>query len=90
MSSPQSPLLEIDQLLFSYPALEGLGAPTLLNGLDLALSRGELLVVLGAADAGKTSLSRIIAGFVPRFTGGRMEGSLRWEGAEIWGLRPTS
>ncbi len=88
VSSPQSPLLEIDQLLFSYPALEGLGAPTLLNGLDLALSRGELLVVLGAADAGKTSLSRIIAGFVPRFTGGRMEGSLRWEGAEISGTAP--
>ena len=45
---------------------------TALNGVDLAVRRGELVTLLGPSGCGKTTLLRVIAGF-QRQTEGRIE-----------------
>ncbi|HUA76053.1 MAG TPA: ATP-binding cassette domain-containing protein, partial [Acetobacteraceae bacterium] len=61
----------------------GIGPLTILDGVSLALSAREVVVVLGANGAGKTTLLRTIAGLLsPR------EGGIRLFGVPIEG-RPA-
>lgn len=46
-----------------------LGQPTLWSGLDLALSEGEFLAVLGPNGTGKTTLLKVLLGLVPLSAG---------------------
>jgi ABC-type sugar transport system ATPase subunit len=59
------------------------GAITALRGIDLAVPRGELLVVLGPSGAGKSSLLRAIAGLDPVSTG-----TVAIGGRDVTALRP--
>lgn len=59
------------------------GAITALRGIDLAVPRGELLVVLGPSGAGKSSLLRAIAG-LDAVTGG----TVAIGGRDVTALRP--
>lgn len=69
-----SPLL-VERLRFSYPALApSKDAPWVIDGLDLRLSDGEWLAVMGASDVGKTTLCLLLSGLAPHLTGGKMEG----------------
>ncbi|NOY92311.1 MAG: ATP-binding cassette domain-containing protein [Deltaproteobacteria bacterium] len=47
------------------------GAEPVLEGVTLALAAGEVLAILGASGSGKSSLLRVVMGFVPP-TGGRV------------------
>ena len=60
---PDDALLEIDDLCVAY---DGSNA---LNGVSLRIGKGELICVVGANGAGKTSLIRSIAGIVPSSRG---------------------
>ena len=44
----------------------GYGPVTILNGLDLSVDEGEIVVMLGANGAGKTTTMRAISGTIPR------------------------
>ncbi len=67
----------VEGLRFSYPPLAPTqDAPWVINGLDLRISRGEWLAVMGASDVGKTTLCLLLAGLAPHLTGGRMEGQV--------------
>lgn len=70
-------LLAIDDLCVAY---DGSNA---LNGVSLRISKGELICVVGANGAGKTSLIRSIAGIVPSSSG-----SVRMKGIDITRLPP--
>ncbi|WP_441230495.1 ABC transporter ATP-binding protein [Tardiphaga sp. 215_C5_N2_1] len=70
-------LLAIDDLCAAY---DGSNA---LNGVSLRISKGELICVVGANGAGKTSLIRSIAGIVPS-----SGGSVRMKGVDITRLPP--
>jgi ABC-type sugar transport system ATPase subunit len=59
------------------------GGTEVLHGVDLAVGRGELLVVLGPSGAGKTTLLRVVAGLEPA-TAGRV----RIAGRDVTRLRP--
>ncbi len=73
LQSPTSLLAE--GLRFAYPPLApGAAAPRVIDGLDLRVGAGEWLAVVGASDAGKTTLCLLLAGLAPHLTGGRMEG----------------
>ena len=57
--------LAIDNLVVRY------GTATALDGIDLAVAQGEILVLLGGSGSGKTTLLRALGGFL-RPAGGRI------------------
>ena len=68
--------------------LRGVGArPTtttpVLDGVDLAVGEGELVLVTGPTGSGKSTLLGVLTGLVPRFTGGRLTGDVLLDGASI-------
>jgi energy-coupling factor transporter ATP-binding protein EcfA2 len=67
----------IEQVCFSYPPLTpDTTAPWVIDGLDLCVRQGEWLAVMGASDAGKTTLCLLLAGLAPHLTGGEMKGRI--------------
>lgn len=69
-------LLESDRLVFEYP-----GSVRALDGVQLELEAGELVVVLGPNGSGKTTLLRLLGGLLaPR------EGQVRAGGEPLLGL----
>ena len=72
-------LLEIDHLVAGYRK----GDP-ILNGINLTLSRGETLCVVGRNGCGKSTLAKAIMGLTPF-----RQGDIRFKGESIMGI-PTS
>src|SRR5262245_21258090 len=70
-------LLSIDGLCVAYDG------STALNGVSLRIHKGELICVVGANGAGKTSLIRSISGIVPSSTG-----VVKMNGVDITGMPP--
>src|SRR4026208_1817451 len=65
-------LLEVKDLEVGYGGIRA-G-----KGIDLAVEKGELVCLIGANGAGKTSTLRAICGLLPA-----RAGSVRYDGAEI-------
>ncbi|TVR53532.1 MAG: phosphonate ABC transporter ATP-binding protein [Puniceicoccaceae bacterium] len=76
MITAAPPLLAIEGLRMRYP-----GGDEALRGVDLEVSEGEFVSVIGSSGAGKSTLIRCINGLVTA-TGG----SCRLEGRQILGL----
>ncbi len=76
MSTP-APLLEIRQLRAGY------GEAEVLHGIDLAVSQGEFVCMIGANTAGKSTLLRAISRLVPRSSG-----EVRFDGVDLMPLAP--
>jgi branched-chain amino acid transport system ATP-binding protein len=72
-----APLLELRRLTVRY------GALTALRGLDLQVQEGELVTLLGANGAGKSTTLRAISRLV-----GAAAGQVLWRGADLAGV-PT-
>jgi energy-coupling factor transporter ATP-binding protein EcfA2 len=87
MQTPDAPFLVVDELSFRFPPA-GVDAGPVLDGVKLDIPRGATGVVLGRADAGKSTLARIISGLVPRFTGGAIAGSVAAGGRLLRGVPP--
>ncbi len=47
-----------------------------LEGVNLSVSRGEFLVIMGASEAGKSTLAACMNGLIPHFHKGRMKGDV--------------
>ncbi len=69
-------LLEIEGLAVSYGAIRGL------HGISLHVDEGEVVTLIGANGAGKSTTLRAISGMVP------FSGSIRFAGRSLGGLRP--
>jgi energy-coupling factor transport system ATP-binding protein len=82
MDGSRSSLLIVEDVQFSYPGISPAIAPRVHDGLSFAVPAGGVIVLFGAADAGKTTLARIVAGLVPRFTGGTLEGRITLNGVD--------
>lgn len=54
-----------------------------LDGVDLTVERGELVAVLGATGAGKTTVCRAISGLVPHAIKSRVEGEVFVDGVSV-------
>lgn len=59
----EEPLLRISDLAAGY------GRTQVLTGIDVSVSRGECVALLGESGSGKTTLSRSVAGLHHQFTG---------------------
>ncbi len=60
------------------------GGVRAVEGVALAVERGELISIIGPNGAGKTSLLNMISGFYRPDSG-----SIRFEGKDITGARPS-
>jgi energy-coupling factor transporter ATP-binding protein EcfA2 len=85
------PSISVQGLRFAYPPLSpGAPAPWIIDGLDLHVRPGEWLAVMGASDAGKTTLCLLLAGLAPHLTGGMMEGRITVGGRDTQHHPPPS
>jgi energy-coupling factor transporter ATP-binding protein EcfA2 len=65
----------VEGLCYAYPPLSpDADAPWVIDDLDLSIERGEWLGVMGASDAGKTTLCLLLTGLAPHLTGGTTKG----------------
>ncbi|MGH8936718.1 MAG: ABC transporter ATP-binding protein [Acidimicrobiia bacterium] len=70
---PGPPVLDVDGVRFTY---RGEGAPAL-EGIDLTVGSGELVVILGPSGAGKSTLCLCLNGLIPHVVRGELEGTVR-------------
>ena len=57
---------------------------TVLENLNLEISEGEMVLVIGPTGSGKSSLLRLINGLVPHHTGGILGTQLSWLNPGVW------
>ena len=61
---------------------------TVLASVDLVVEPGEVVGLVGANEAGKTTLCLVAAGLAPATIGGRLEGSVRVDDLDTAAARP--
>lgn len=72
MTSTEPAVISCKGLKYTYP---GAASPAL-NGIDLEVERGEIVLITGPTGAGKTTLCSTFNGLVPHFYGGQLEGEI--------------
>src|SRR5580704_1246751 len=70
-------LLELEEVVAMYGNIQAL------KGLSLSVEEGEIVALLGANGAGKSTTLRVISGLMPP-----QSGTLRFDGRSISGLSP--
>jgi len=71
-------VISITNLHFSYPPLvEGQPAAPVLRGINLEVSSGEFVSIMGPTGVGKTTLCLALNGIVPQSTGGIFKGDVQ-------------
>ena len=66
------PIVSIRDLQFRYRGQKGHA----LDGINLDISRGEFLVIMGPSEAGKSTLAATINGLIPHFQNGKLNGTV--------------
>ena len=66
----RSGAIVVDALSYRYPDTDH----DVLHHIDLAIEKGEAVVVTGPAEAGKTTLMRALIGAIPHYYGGTQRG----------------
>ena len=72
-------VIELRDIRFAYDD----GSTPVLDGIDLTLDEGELVLVSGRTGVGKSTLLGVLTGLVPRFSGGTLTGDVLLDGVSI-------
>ncbi|KRC55148.1 MULTISPECIES: ABC transporter ATP-binding protein [unclassified Nocardioides] len=71
-------MMELRALRFGYD-----DRTRVLDGIDLRIEAGELVVLAGPTGVGKSTLLGVVAGLVPGFTGGVLHGEVELDGTSV-------
>lgn len=74
-------MLELDSVGYRYPGY----AREVLAGIDLAIEDGEIVGLVGANEAGKSTLCLVASGLAPASIGGEIKGEVRVDGRSLAG-----
>jgi energy-coupling factor transport system ATP-binding protein len=74
-------VLELDRVTYRYAGARRLA----LREVSLRLADGEVVGVVGANEAGKSTLVLVLAGLAPRVVGGRLDGRVLLDGRDVVG-----
>jgi len=72
-------VIELKGVSYTYPDSE----EPILDNLDLTVAPGSVFGIVGASGAGKTTLAKVISGFIPHAEGGDLEGSVMVQGIDV-------
>lgn len=72
-------MIKIENLSYSYPATE----ERALVEINMKISQGEMVGLVGPNKAGKSTLLLALAGFVPHFYGGKLDGHVTVDGQDL-------
>ena len=72
-------MLALESVSYRYAGASGYA----LRDLNLSLAEGEIVGVVGASEAGKSTLSLVVSGLAPRSIGGTLEGIVRIDGTDV-------
>lgn len=75
-------MIELTDVSYAYPDAERF----VLEHTDLHIEPGTITGLVGASGAGKTTLAKIISGFIPHVDGGQMHGSVIIDGRDLAGV----
>jgi energy-coupling factor transport system ATP-binding protein len=75
----------MESVSYRYP---GAARPAL-DGVDLRIEPGELVLVVGESGCGKSTLLRAATGLVPHFHGGELSGRVTLDGKDTRGVPPA-
>ncbi|MDQ3881100.1 MAG: energy-coupling factor ABC transporter ATP-binding protein, partial [Chloroflexota bacterium] len=71
-------MIRLDRVTYRYPG----ASRAALRDVDLTLADGEVVGLMGANDAGKSTLCLVVAGLAPRVVGGALSGSVLLDGSD--------
>ena len=72
-------MIELKNIIFSYDGQEGGG----LHDVNLTIQDGECILLCGGSGCGKTTVTRLINGLIPRFYAGELTGSVLVDGKNV-------
>ncbi len=80
--------LLIKNLNFSYPEYSEFIKSCILEGLSAGISPGELIIIFGGAESGKSTLALILAALIPLHSGGKVSGTVELGGISLLDAEP--
>ncbi|MGQ9586434.1 MAG: ABC transporter ATP-binding protein [Anaerolineae bacterium] len=83
-------MVEVREFHFAYPSLSPAQPVPVLRGVNLTVSAGEAVAVMGATGSGKSTLCMALVGLIPHTTGGIVQGDVWVAGKNTKQVRPAN
>lgn len=78
-------MIELEAVYYRYPGSQA----WCLNGVDLTVRKGEMILVAGESGSGKSTLAYLLGGFIPQFLGGTISGRGVVDGLDVIANGPS-
>ncbi len=82
-------ILAVTQIFFKYPDYPGLKGREVLEDVSLEVRPGEICVIAGGSESGKSTLAGITAGLIPLHTGGKLTGQVFLDDTDVLSRAPA-